>query len=405
MARLSYQAIDRGGKVRRGTAVAFHEGDLEERLRERGLTLITSKQVKEEGRIGKLSGGRIKPRMLVEFYRRFAQTVEMGLPILTGLEENAKVIPSKPLKKVIEDIKGALEDGNTLFDAMSQFPKVFDRLDLGIIRMGEQSGMLPQSLNDLADFLEWKEDLRGTIKRATIYPCFVLVAITGVIGVWVGYVLPQVGSMLLDMGVEVPKITQIIMATSLFLQANWQGMIIGLLGVVGAFYLLQRTKQGKRIFHKYLLRLPVIGELAANIAFARLSRNFATMHRAGMTMPSIFRVLSDSVLGNRHLEKQVAAAYRELERGHSLAESFENAGGFPPLLVGGIRHGEVTGSLEESFNRMGTYYDGEVKRSVQALINAFEPAIMLLLGGVFGVIILSIMLPLYDVLGGLGQAY
>ena len=106
-----------------------------------------------------------------------------------------------------------------------------------------------------------------------------------------------------------------------------------------------------------------------------------------------------------HLEAQVAETYRELEMGQSLAESFENAGGFPPLLVGGIRHGEVTGSLEESFNRMGTYYDGEVKRSVEVLINAFEPAIMLLLGGVFGVIILSIMLPLYDVLGGLGQSY
>ncbi len=405
MARLSYQAIDQGGKVRRGTAVAFHEGDLEGRLRERGLTLIKSKTVKEEGQISKLSGGKIKPRMLVEFYRRFAQTIEMGLPILTGLEENAKVIPSKPLKRVIEDIKGALEDGSTLFDAMGQFPHVFERLDLGIIRMGEQSGMLPQCLNDLADFLEWKEDLRGTIKRATIYPCFVLLAITGVIGVWVGYVLPQVGTLLVEMGVEIPKITQVIMASSVFLQANWKSMIFGSIGFVAALYLLQKTKQGKLIFHKYLLKVPVIGELAANIAFARLSRNFATMHRAGMTIPKIFKVLSDSVLGNRHLERQVAETYRELEMGQSLAESFENAGGFPPLLVGGIRHGEVTGSLEESFNRMGAYYDGEVKRSVEALINAFEPAIMLLLGGVFGVIILSIMLPLYDVLGTLGQTY
>lgn len=405
MGRLSYQAIDQGGKVRRGTVVALHEDDLEDRLRDRGLTLISSKPVKDDGKISELAGGKIKPRMLVEFYRRFAQTVEMGLPILTGLEENAKVIPSKPLKRVIEDVKLALEDGSSLFDAMGRFPKVFEKLDLGIIRMGEQSGVLPQCLNDLADFLEWKEDLRGTIKRATIYPCFVLLAITGVIGVWVGYVLPQVGSLLLDMGVEIPGITKAIMGTSVFLQANWKGLIFGILGLVGLFYLLQRTKRGKLAFHEYLLRTPVIGDLAANISYARLSRNFATMHRAGMTIPKIFSVLSDNVLGNRHLEAQVAQTYHELEMGQSLAESFENAGGFPPLLVGGIRHGEITGSLEESFNRMGTYYDGEVKRAVEVLINAFEPAVMLLLGGVFGVIILSIMLPLYDVLGGLGQAY
>ena len=124
MGRLRYQAIDQGGKVRRGTVVAFHEGDLEDRLRDRGLTLIKSKPVKDDSQISKLAGGKIKPRMLVEFYRRFAQTVEMGLPILTGLEENAKVIPSKPLKRVIEDVKGALEDGSTLFDAMGQFPKL-----------------------------------------------------------------------------------------------------------------------------------------------------------------------------------------------------------------------------------------------------------------------------------------
>jgi type IV pilus assembly protein PilC len=405
MARLSYQAIDPGGKVRRGTVVAFHERDLEDRLRDRGLTLISSKPAKDDGRIGRLSGGKIKPRMLIEFYRRFAQTVEMGLPILTGLEENAKVIPSKPLKRVIEDIKGALEDGSSLVDAMGQFPKIFEKLDLGIVRMGEQSGVLPQCLNDLADFLEWKEDLRGTIKRATIYPCFVLLAITGVIGVWVGYVLPQVGSLLLEMGVELPGITKAIMGTSLFLQANWTWLLFGVFALVGTVYLLQKTKQGKLAFHKHLLRVPIIGHLAANISYARLSRNFATMHRAGMTIPKIFHVLSDNVLGNRHLEAQVARTYRELEMGQSLAESFDNAGGFPPLLVGGIRHGEVTGSLEESFNRMGAYYDGEVKRAVEVLINAFEPAIMLLLGGVFGVIILSIMLPLYDVLGGLGQAY
>ena len=405
MARHRYQALDQTGKVCRGTLVAFQEGDLETRLRERGLTLISSKPLKEYNPAGKVGGGRVKPRMLVEFYRRFAQTVEMGLPILTGLEENAKVIPSKALRRVIEEIKAALEDGSTLFEAMSRFPKIFEKLDLGIIRMGEQSGVLPECLKDLADFLEWKEDIRGTIKRATVYPSFVLLAITAVIGVWVGYVLPQVGSLLLEMGVELPGITKAILATSGFLQANWMGLALGVFALFGSVYLLQSSKRGKKIFHRYLLRLPVVGDLAGNIAYARLSHNFSTMHRSGMTMPKIFGVLSDNVLGNRYLESRVARAYQELQFGQSLAESFENAGGFPPLLVGGIRHGEVTGSLEDSFKRMGVYYDGEVKRAVQVLINAFEPLIMLVLGGVFGMIVLSILLPLYDVLSGVGQQY
>jgi type IV pilus assembly protein PilC len=151
--------------------------------------------------------------------------------------------------------------------------------------------------------------------------------------------------------------------------------------------------------------MPVVGDVVANMAYARLSHNFSTMYRAGMRINQIFLSLADNVLGNRYLEHKVERAYQELQLGQSLSESFENAGGFPPLLVGGIRHGEVTGSLEESFLRMGKYYDGEVKRAVQVMTSSFEPLIMLLLGGVFGLIILSIMLPLYDVLGGVQQSY
>ncbi len=409
MARLLYQAIDQSGRVLKGTLVATHESELERRLQERGLTLISAKPANKERKAGpltfSLTSTKVKPRMLVEFYRRFAQTLEMGLPILEGLEENAKVIPSKPLRKTIEEVKAALEEGSTLHDAMAKFPEVFDRLDLGIIRMGEQSGVLPECLADLAAFLEWKEETRGIIKRATIYPSFVMLTIFGVIGVWVGYVLPQVGSLLREMGVELPAITRAILAASEFLQAAWMWMGLGLLAVVAAFVVALKTERGKRLFHRLLLRVPLAGRIAANIAYTRLTHNFATMHRAGMPITKIFEVLSDHVLGNRYLESQVAAAHRELQAGQSLAESFDATGAFPPLLVGGIRHGEITGGLEESFKRLGEYYDGEVKRSVETLVNSFEPLIMLLLGGVFGMIILSILLPLYDVLSGVGQAY
>jgi type IV pilus assembly protein PilC len=129
------------------------------------------------------------------------------------------------------------------------------------------------------------------------------------------------------------------------------------------------------------------------------------MFRAGMTINAIFEILTDNVLGNRYLEDRLTHVFRVVQRGQSISSAFESAGGFPPLLLGGIKNGETTGTLDDSFSRLGDYYDGEVKRSVQAMINAIEPLTIIILGGVFGLIVLSIMLPLYDVVGNLGKAY
>ena len=196
MPRYSYQAINDAGKLLKGAVFALSAADVEDRLIQQGLTLVKSNPIKQSSLAGQLAGGKVKSRIIIEFYRRFSQTLDMGLPVLTGLDENAKSIPSKALKKTIEEISGALEDGKTLYEAMKGFPKIFPKLDLAIVRIGEQSGTLPKCLKDMADFLEWKEGITSTIKRATIYPCFIIVAVTAVIAVWVGYVLPQMAGLL-----------------------------------------------------------------------------------------------------------------------------------------------------------------------------------------------------------------
>ena len=405
MPNYRYQSIDNTGRVFRGTIIAFDEANLEQRLSENGLTLVRSKEIREHKLARLPIMGKVKQRALIEFYHRFSQSLEMGLPILSVLDENAKVIPSRPLRKIIEEVKVALENGNTLHEAAERFPDVFSKLDLSIVMMGEQSGVLPQSLKDLADFLEWKEDLRSTVKRATIYPCFIMVTILAVIGVWVGYVLPQMANVLSEMGVVLPALTQAVMSTSFFVQGNWPWLIGATLVLLASAYIFQRTKKVGMIFHKYLLKIPLLGSVLANTAVARLSRNFAQMMKAGMPVNRIFEILVEGTLGNRYLEVQLAVAHQEIQRGQTIAEGFEKADGFPLLLLGAIRNGEISGTLEESFKRLGDYYDNEVKRTVQAMVSAFEPMMILMLGGVFGMIILSILLPLYDVITGAGGAY
>lgn len=399
MPKYRYKAIDSAGKVIRGTVVTLSAAGVEENLLQKGLTLIKSRPIKE-GIRGKLAAaGKIKPRLLIEFYHRLSQTLQMGLPMLSALEENAKILPSKHLSKVITEVKVAIEGGRSLHEAMSRYPKVFNKLDLAIIRLGEQSGVLPKSMKELADFIEWKEDIRSTIKRATIYPSFIICVIIAVIGVWVGYVLPQMAVLLTEMGITLPQVTRIVLNTSLFFQENWLWILVAILAVSAFLFLSQKTKKGGILFHRSLLEVPIIGDIARNIALARLSHNFATMYQSGMTINSIFEILTDNVLGNRYLEGRLERAFQEIQRGQPIAGGFEAAGGFPPLLLGAIKNGEMTGTLDSSFNRLGDYYDGEVKRTVQAMVNALEPMTIVFLGCVFALIVLSIMLPLYDVIG------
>jgi len=401
MPNYRYKAINEKGKTFHGTISAVNETDVEKRLQEDGLTLITSKRLKTK----LLNKSKVKTRIIIEFYYRLSQTLNLGLPILTALDENAKALPSKSLKKIIGEVRVTVESGNTLYESMSRFPKVFQNLDLGIIKMGEQSGVLPKCLKELADFIEWKEDIRSTIKRAAMYPIFVILILMAVIGVWVGYVLPMMANVLKEMGVVLPGITQTVLSISLFIKENWLLIICGNLGLIASGYLFQKSKKGKILFHQYILKIPVLGDVILNISLARLCHNFATMQRSGMMLNSIFETLTDNVIGNRFLENRLQYTFQEIERGQSIAAGFEKAGAFPPLILGAIKNGEMTGTINEAFERLGTYYDIEVKRSVQTMISAIEPITLILLGGIFGLIVLSIMLPLYDVVGDLGKAY
>lgn len=399
MPKFRYQAVDNAGRLIKGSTIAASDRELEAKLVDKGLTLVSGR-LHTDGFFSKsLLGERIGNRDIIEFYHRLYQTLELGLPMLSALEENAVQLPSRPMRRIVDEIRIAIENGNTFTAAMARFPKVFGKLDLAIIRMGEETGVLPKCLKDLSAFLEWREDIRSTVKRAAIYPSFVVLVIVAVIGVWIGYVLPQLAGLLRQMGVDLPAMTRFILDLSHFAQKWWA--VITLAGVLLCIfiYLFQRTDKGGALLHRYALNLPIIGGVILNIAMARLSHNFATMYQAGMSINGIFEILSENVLGNRYLETRLRKAFDAVQRGDSISDGFDKAGGFPPLLLGAIRNGEATGTIDVCFKRLGNYYDKEAQRTVQTMISAIEPLSIIMLGGIFGFIVLSILLPLYDVIG------
>jgi type IV pilus assembly protein PilC len=405
MSSYHYKAIDGAGRVVKGVIPAFSELDIEQELQRRGLFLIQS-SVRGPSRVSRFfERRRLAPKFLIEFYYRFAQTLEIGLPIVSSLEEIGHFLPSNAFKRVVGEIRFAIESGRTLLEAISSHPNIFKPVDSALVGMGEKAGVLPRCLRDLAAYHEWKADLRTHLLKATLYPAFILCTIAAVIGVWIGYVLPQMTEVLKELNVAMPLPTEIILGVRNFLAEHGIFLLGGFLAAAAAALAYQKTPSGRLRFHRLVLRLPVIGRIAANIVLARLCRNFATLLSSGMNVNDIFEILSDRLLGNHHVEGCLRAAHAEILRGESIAGGFEKTGEFPVLLVGALRHGESTGTLDEALKRMGEFYDREVKRSVQVLTGAIEPVAILSLGGVFGFIVLSILLPLYDVLGGLGKAY
>jgi type II secretory pathway component PulF len=404
MPNYRYKAVDETGRVFKGTAVAMDAAGLEQELAGRGLTLIHCKAL-AENRLAQLIRRGVKPRTLVEFYHRFSQTLEVGLPVLSALEENARYLPSTTMRRISREIKVAIEGGRSLYEAMQRYPRYFQKLDLALIRIGEQTGGMAQSLKNLAAFLEWKEDIRATLRKAAIYPSFVILAITGVIGVWIGYVLPQMVSVLSEMEVTIPSVTMAVLHVSQFAAAHgWWLAALALvppLAVLGTL----KTRRVALWVHRALLKIPLLGTIIQNVAMARLCHNFATMLASGISIQAIFETLSSHALGNRYLEDRLKRAFRAIESGETITGGFEIAGGFPSLLLGAIRNGEETGTLDETFHRLGDYFDGEVKRAVQSMVSAVEPLTLVALGGVFGLIVLSVLLPLYDVMAGMGNAY
>jgi type II secretory pathway component PulF len=404
MPSFQYKAVDDAGRVIKGSATAFDERDVEHDLSRSGLTLIHCRMLKKST-LAPWLGGSVNPRTVMEFYHRLSQTMEIGLPILSALEENSRYLPSRPMRHISGEIKVAVEGGRTLYEAMGAQPQIFKKLDLAIIRMGEQTGVLPACLKQLAAFLEWKNDLHANIRKATIYPSFVIVAIMAVLGVWVGYVLPQMVGVLAEMDVAIPRATLAVLSLAEFVKQNAVWILAATVLATGSVYVYQRTYRGGLHFDRVLLDLPLLGRVMHNIALARLCHNFATMFGAGMAIQQIFNALSDNGLGNRYIEERLAFALKVIEGGESISSALENAGGYPALLIGAVRNGETTGTLDQSFKRLGDYFDQEVKRTVQSLLSAIEPLAIVALGAVFGLIVLSILLPLYDVMGSMGNAY
>lgn len=392
MPTFAYTFRDSVGTVRSGTSEAESAEILRKRLQEQGFTVTEVRQVRAQRPGG--GWGRVKLSDLAIFCRQFSTMQDAGVSIVRSLDVLAQQTQSAKLRRIIMDIQAEVEAGQTLSKAMSKYPNVFSNLFIGLIRAGEVGGVLEESLQRLAAFLEADVALRRKVRAAMTYPTIVVIAALAIVIGLVTFILPKFFDVFKDLGIkDFPAMTQMLMDFSNFLTSRWYVMIAIVVLVVIAFRMFVRTRIGRRLYDRLKLKLPVFGALNHKIALARFSRTLSTLLSSGVPILQALETVAGTV-ANEIIAEAVMEARARIREGDRIGPPLEKSGMFPPMVVHMISIGEESGALDQMLSKVADFYESEVESTLQSLTSAIEPVLIVLLGGMVGFIVISLLLPL-----------
>lgn len=395
MQQFLYTARDAQGRKVKGKVEAKARDVAANVLREKGL-FIVSLQDHTESSFSAISArfAKIKQDDIVNMTRQLATMINAGLPLIQALnilETQAKPSLKKVLRTVIRDIEG----GSNLGNALRKHQDVFSTVYVSLVVAGEAAGAMDTILNRLADTLEKQKEFRAKTKGALIYPAIVFVAMIVVMVIMMIFVIPQMTDLYSDFGADLPLPTQILIGMSNFLRTKWY--LFAALIAVGIFFfrLWVRTEMGKLQFHKFLLRMPVMGNLRQKMLVTEFSRTLSLMVSAGISLLQALEIVIEG-LDNEIYKRAVQVARGDVEKGRPLSNALERQDVFPILLPQMVAVGEETGQLDDLLTKLAIYYESETEHAIKNLTTAMEPLIMIVLGIGVGFLIIAIIMPIYS---------
>ncbi len=402
MQNFTYKAKDEWGRTITGTMIAAGEEQLAAALDQMGLYLISAK----EAASAQFSLGwrweRVKRKDLITFTVHLATTISAGIPVLQALQDLFEQTEKPGFKKIIEEISREIQAGSSLSEALSKHPKIFSELYVSIVAAGETTGSVDRVLNDLVTFLEWQEILAMDVQQATIYPAFVLSAVTCLVILLMTFVFPRFTVIFERTNAPLPLPTRVVMGMSYGIAHYWALIILGVVGVILSHRLMIRTPEGRYFFDHLKLKLPVFGSLLRKIALSRFSHHFGALLKAGVEIYHSLMV-TEKVVGNTVIARVISNARDYISAGESLSESLKKGNEFPSLVIRMISIGERSGSLDKTLDKVSQYYDREVPVTLKKVFAVFEPLVIGLLAVIVLGMALSMFLPLYQMLNLVGK--
>ncbi|HEV8310572.1 MAG TPA: type II secretion system F family protein [Methylomirabilota bacterium] len=405
MPTFTYKGVNAGGGAVNAEITAADERTAARQLRSQGITVqsIAAKRAAAAGIdlssipvLGSFFGG-VRSKDVSVFTRQFATMISAGLPLVQCLQALGQQAERKRFQDIIAKVSADVEGGATLSEAMARHPKVFDELYVNLVHVGEIGGVLDSMLARLAVYMEKADALKHRVKMATVYPVLVVTVAIGVVTFLLIFIIPIFSSFYEKAGVPLPAPTAFVVGASNFIRNYWYGIIGVAAGMFFAFRAWYGTDQGKTTVDRFLLRAPIFGVLLRKIAVARFTRTLSALISGGVPILDALKITAKTA-GNRIVENAVMEARERVTAGQTLAEPLRQSKVFPAMVVQMVSVGEQTGALDNMLAKVADYYEDEVDVAVSGLTALLEPIMIVFLGIVVGGIVISMYLPIFQVI-------
>jgi type II secretion system protein F len=402
MAFYQYRAADQGGKIVEGIMEAELEQSVVSRLHEMGCVPLRISLPRQgavavrEQRAPLFKRNRINQTQLLQFTQELATLLAAGLPLDRSLSILGSLIEGEHFTKVMRTLLEAVRAGKSLAASMGEHPEIFPKIYVNMVRAGESGGILDAVLRYLTEYMERSLALKEDIKSALIYPVILAGAAGLSLTVLFVYVIPRFALIFKDVGQALPWITRVVLDLSqLLTQYGWLILIVLIISVVGGVYYV-RTAEGRAAWDRLSLRLPLVGELVRKFETARFSRTLSALLKGGVPLLEALGTVQ-GVLNNRLLAHAIGQVQLRVREGKGMARPLGDSGLFPTLALNMISVGEETGKLEAMLNEVAEHYDQDVKRTTKRLTSILEPALILSMGLVIGVVVISMLLAIFSI--------
>ncbi|MEO0479247.1 MAG: type II secretion system F family protein [Planctomycetota bacterium] len=410
----TYEATDASGKRVKGSISAGSQNDVVADLRRRDLTPISIKKGGGRSKSGGSSSGgsflslsvgsKGKKQKTAKkasagkgelevFTRQLSTMLSAGIPLLEALEILGEQAESPGFRFCLEHLVEDIRNGADLSRAMEPHRKVFSDVYISMIRAGEASGQIDIILTRLAEYLEANAALKQEIKAAMTYPVISLCLVIGIAGFLLIGIVPSFQPVFESLEVELPQVTEILMAIALWMQGNWYMVVAGAVAAFFVFGAWKKTDSGQRSWDLFTLKAPVFGSLFQKVALSRFARTFSTLIKSGVPILGSMEIVSQTV-GNRIISEVVDNAREAVKQGESLSKPFGESKMFPPMVTRMMAVGERSGALDQLLEKISEFYDQQVNAAVRGLTALIEPLMIAFMGLVVGAIVLAVFLPI-----------
>jgi len=400
MPTFEYQGRSSQGQMAKGQLDAANLDAAAAALTERGITPVaikaTSGSGKGEAQSGALFGPeKVKTVDLIMFCRQMYTITKSGIPLVRGIRGLAAGLKHLEFQRVLNDVATRLEGGSGLSLAMAKHPKVFSNLFISMINVGESTGSLDEVFAQMAFYMERDEATRKSIKSATRYPMFVMIALAIAVTVVNVAVIPKFADMFKQFNTELPLVTKLLISTSNLFVNYWWALILGGGALVAGIWYYLSTPQGALVWGQKKLKLPVVGNIIDRASMARYARSFSLMLRAGVPLNQALTLCSRAI-DNPYLAMKIDRIRRGIERGDSLLRTHTQAEMLTPLVLQMIAVGEESGKVEELLAEVADFYEREVDYDLKKLSDSIEPILIVFMAVFVTILALGIFLPMWD---------